>query len=70
VPVTGSASLVDDAGAAQTTVAWRLDRRESAVDLRLPLADLVTGPYRLVIAATDGTSHADRTLGLRVEQNR
>lgn len=68
--VTGGASLVDEAGAAHASAAWRLaSPRESSVELRLPLTDVATGPYRLLVTATDGMHHAWRNVGLRVERD-
>jgi hypothetical protein len=67
--VNGGVSLVDEAGAAHASVAWRLaSPRESSVDLRLPLADLATGPYQLRVMASDGAHRAWRSIGVRVEQ--
>ncbi|HKW01551.1 MAG TPA: VWA domain-containing protein [Vicinamibacterales bacterium] len=70
-PVTGGASLMDEAGAAHASIAWRLDSlRESSVELRLPLSDVATGPYHLLVTATDGTHQAWRNVGIRVERDR
>jgi hypothetical protein len=69
VAVNGDASLVDEAGAAHASVTWRLaPQRGSSVDLRLPLADLATGPYQLRVMASDGAHRAWRSVGVRVEQ--
>ena len=67
--VNGGVSLVDEAGAAHASVAWRLaSPRESSVDVRLPLVDVATGPYQLRVVASDGPHLAWRSVGVRVEQ--
>ena len=69
--VNGGASLVDEAGAAHAAVSWTLTSpRDSSVDVRLPLADVATGPYNLRVMASDGVHHAWRNVGVRVEHNR
>jgi VWFA-related protein len=71
MPVNGGVSLVDEAGAAHASVAWRLTSpRDSTVDVRLPLADLATGPYDLRVLASDGVHRAWRNVGVRVEHDR
>lgn len=66
--VSGVAELVDETGHQHTSVPWQISSiRESSQTLRLPLKDLPTGAYRLIVTASDGTNLVDREIGIRVE---
>ena len=70
-PVMGTVSLVDDGGSPHAQVPWKLTSiRESSIDVRALLAGLPTGPYRLVVAASDGTHQATREAGVRIDSPR
>lgn len=66
--VTGTAAIVGTDDVERASVPWTISPSgASSIDLTLPLAGSASGPYRLVIKASDGTHQAIREVAIRVE---
>lgn len=65
--VTGTITLVDDAGHEALRTPWALAPLAAAtVDVTTPLMGVAPGPYRLVVTASDGQHSAVQEVAIRV----
>src|SRR5262249_52978457 len=66
--LTGTIAIVSDDGAERMSQTWTLAASDApALDLRLPIAGIPAGPYRLIVTASDGSHEAKREVAIRVE---